>query len=255
MVKTCQEYKFSGFGSFGCARIALPALCQVLLSYDERKALLTRDPLACAEGFQTLVLLTLRHLFGMRFCCKCPDCAQSDKACTDAFGSSATAMGGVFGQVDAIYGSLECQKSGNFHIHLQAFIQCFHQLRSLSESQGLKGQRFVEMPRRCTSYWGYVQRKVYCNKEASDNEKDEIEDAWPEFKNYTLMSSRPAYQLDDVMEPTTWRATYLPADVEGLQKRKQHHVHIPGPDGKRMPLKHCQDPKDPTKCKSGFPRT
>ena len=138
---------------------------------------------------------------------------------------------------------------------MQAFIQCFHQLRSLSELQGLKDQRLVEMLRRCTSYSGYVQRKVYCNKEAWDDEKHEIEDAWPEFKDCPLMSSRPAYQLDDVMEPAAWRATYLAADVEGLQKRKQHHVHIPGPDGKRMPLKHCQDPKDPTKCKSGFPRT
>ena len=46
------------------------------------------------------------------------------------------AMGGVFGRVDAIYGSLECQKSGAEHIHLQAFVQCFHQFFSLSELQG-----------------------------------------------------------------------------------------------------------------------
>ena len=45
----------------------------------------------------------------------------------DAFGSNATAMGGIFGRVDAIYGSLECQKSGAEHIHLQAVVQCFHQ--------------------------------------------------------------------------------------------------------------------------------
>lgn len=201
------------------------------------------------------MLLTLRHLFGLRYCRNCPNCAQSDNPCTDAFGSNATAMGGIFGRVDAIYGSLECQKSGAWHIHLQAFVQCFHQFSSLSELQGLKEQRFLEMLRRCTRYSGYVQRKVYCNKEAWEEERDEVESAWPEFKNCMLMNSRPAYQMDERMEPAAWRATYLTEDVEPLQKRKQHHVHLPGPDGTRLPLKHCQDPKDPTKCKSGFPRT
>lgn len=121
--------------------------------------------------------------------------------------------------------------------------------------QGLREKRFLEMLRRCTSYSGYVQRKVYCNKDAWERERDEVEDAWPEFRNCTLMCSRPAYQEDHLMTPEAWRATYLSEDVEGLQKRKQHHVHLPGPDGMRLPLKHCQDAKDPTKCKSGFPRT
>ena len=31
---------------------------------DERKKILARDPLACSEGFQTLVLLALQHIFG-----------------------------------------------------------------------------------------------------------------------------------------------------------------------------------------------
>ena len=73
--------------------------------YDERRALLARDPLACAEGFRTLVMLTLRHLFGVRYCPDCPNCAQSDRPCMDAFGSNATAKGGIFGRIDAIYGS------------------------------------------------------------------------------------------------------------------------------------------------------
>ena len=43
--------------------------------------------------------------------------------------------------------------------------------------------------------------------------------------------------------------------MEQLQRRKQHHVHLPaGPSGERRPLAHCRDPKDPTRCKSGFPR-
>lgn len=218
--------------------------------------MLARDPLACAEGFHTLVLLALRHLFGIRYCRNCPDCAQSDAPCTDAFGSNATAMGGIFGRVDAIYGSLECQKSGNFHIHLQALVQCYHQFTSLQDLQNLSKQPLLDLLRRCTNYASHVQRKVYCNTDAWEEEREGIEAAWPEYKDCTLMTSRPAYQLDVNMEPAAWRAAYLEQDAEALQKRKQNHVHLPGPDGgQRLPLKHCQDAKDPTKCKSGFPRT
>ena len=237
--------------------VSIPPLrCQELLPYDERKALLARDPLACAEGFQTLVLLTLRHLFGVRYCRKCPDCAQSDRPCMDAFGSNAMAMGGVFGRVDAVYGSLECQKSGSLHIHLQVFVQCYHQFHSLAELQRIGREPFLEMLQRYTSYAGHVQRMSYCDQKVWEEERDEVERDWPEFRGCNHMSNRPGYQLDGSMNPETWLAKYLAEDVEALQKRKQNHVHLPsGPNGERMPLRHCQDTKNPAKCKSGFPRT
>jgi hypothetical protein len=107
--------------------------CQELPDYEARRALLARDPLACAYGFRVLVLLAFRHIFGLRFCFNCPDCAASNQPCTDAFGSNATATGGVFGCIDAVYGSLECQRCGAEHLHGQFFVQCLHQVKSLSE--------------------------------------------------------------------------------------------------------------------------
>ena len=71
------------------------------------------------------------------------------------------------------------------------------------------------------------------------------------------MVSRPSYQKQDdaAMDAGTWRTEFLDADVEALQKHKQHHVHLPtGPNGERGPLHHCRDPKAPEKCKGGFPR-
>ena len=152
-------------------------------------------------------------------------------------------------------GRWNVRKSGALHIHLQAFVQCYHQFTSLATLEGLGDARLLELVRRCTSYSGHVQRKIYCNPEAWEEERDEVEAAWPEYKACSLMSSRPAYQGNGAMEPAAWRAIYLSEDVEALQKRKQHHVHLPGPDGDRLPLRHCQDSKDPSKCKSGFPRT
>ena len=101
-------------------RLSPEALAATLPPYDERRAMLARDPLACAEGFKTLVQLTMRHLFGVRCCPHCPSCGSSDTPCTDAFGSNATAFGGVLGRVDAVYGSIECQKAGTLHVHFQA---------------------------------------------------------------------------------------------------------------------------------------
>ena len=77
------------------------ALAAELPPYDDRRAMLTKDPLACADGFRTLVQLALRHLFGVRYCPRCPDCGNAKEPCTDAFGSNAMACGGIFGRIDA----------------------------------------------------------------------------------------------------------------------------------------------------------
>eukprot|EP00971_Amphidinium_carterae_P076098 1503265-Amphidinium_carterae.1 len=69
--------------------------------------MLARNPLACVEGFRTLCLLTMNHIFGVRMCPNCPYCATSQSPCADAFGSNATATGGVLGRVDAVYGAIE----------------------------------------------------------------------------------------------------------------------------------------------------
>ena len=225
--------------------------------YDERRALLARDPLACAEGFRTLVMLTLRHLFGVRYCPDCPNCAQSDHPCMDAFGSNATAKGGIFGRIDAIYGSIECQKSGSLHLHTQAFVQCYHQFKPLSELVTLSHERQLELLRRYSTYSAHVRRTIYCKPGDWEEEQQDVEADWPEYKGCALMASRPTYQSADAASMTAeeWKTVYLTQDVEELQKRKQHHVHLPtGPNGERQPLNHCKDAKDPTKCKGGFPR-
>lgn len=158
------------------------APCQELPDYEARRALLARDPLACAYGFRTLVVLALRHIFGVRFCFNCPDCATSKTPCTDAFGSNSTATGGVFGRIDAVYGSLECQRCGAFHMHGQFFVQCFHQLRSLSELVELGKEPVLELLRKYSDYSAHVSRKVYCNPEAWHDKQHEIEEQWPDTR-------------------------------------------------------------------------
>ncbi|CAJ1444255.1 unnamed protein product, partial [Effrenium voratum] len=236
-------------------RLSPEALAENLPNYEDRRALLARDPLACAEGFRTLVLLTLRHLLGVRFCPRCPNCATSGQPCSDAFGSNAVAGGGVLGRVDAVFGSIECQKSGALHAHMQVFVQRRHQRGSLAGLLDLGKPELRTLLQRYASYTAHVRRSVYCDPDGWERDRAAAEEEWPEYKDCALMLSRPAYQASRRLRPKEWTRRYLAEDVEQLQRRKQHHVHLPaGPGGERRPLAHCRDPKDPTRCKSGFPR-
>lgn len=228
--------------------------CEELPGYEARRELLARDPLACLYGFQVLVGLALRHIFGLRFCPKCPDCACSSGPCTDVFGNNAKASGGVFGRIDAVYGSLECQKCGAYHIHLQIFLECLHQFTPLSSLVKLGREPLLELLRKYSDYSAHVRRMVYRDPEEWHEEQHEIEDQWPEYKQATLMQSRPGYQTDHGRAAADWRMAYLCEDVDALQKHKQHHVHILDRHGVRQPLNHCRDRRDPTKCKAHFPR-
>ncbi|CAE7878855.1 pfh1, partial [Symbiodinium necroappetens] len=204
-------------------RLSPEALAAELPPYDERRAALARDPLACLEGFRTLVLLTLRHIFGVRFCPRCPDCAVSDTPCTDAFGSNATACGGVLGRVDAIYGSIEAQKSGVLHAHMQLFIQCLHQFAPLGDLAAAGSERIRALLQRYSSYTAHVRRSVYCDPTAWQRKRAETEAEWPEYRSSTLALSRPAYQSDAALDAASWRQRFLAEDVEQLQQLKQHH--------------------------------
>ena len=98
--------------------------------YDDRRTIVARDPLCCSDGFRVLCRLVLRHVFGVRVCPYCPDCNSDNTfalGCQDRVGSSATCSGGVFGRVDAAFGSVENQKvfldGAN---HTTKFRNCFH---------------------------------------------------------------------------------------------------------------------------------
>ena len=241
--------------SSNVVRYAVACAVQELPDFETRRKLLARDPLACIYGFQVLALLALRHIFGLNVCLKCPDCATSGQPCTNAFGSNALARGGVFGRIDAMYGSLECQKSGAFHLHGQFFVQCFHQFHSVNELVQLGPKAMLELLRMYSDYSAHISRKVYERPEDWEEEEQiKIEAWWPEYKLSTLMLSKPNYQSDKRMAAAEWRMAYLSEDVEALQKHKQHHVHIMDGKGVRQPLNHCRDPKDPSKCKAHFPR-
>ena len=58
-----------------------------------------------------------------------------------------------------------------------------------------------------------------------------------------------------VEEGRAWLRSFLGSDVEGLQLRKQRHVHTVNAEGERVPLTHYRRKDNPKLCKADFPRT
>ena len=241
--------------------------------YDERRIILATDALASVDGFRVMVQLTWQHLFGMNFCQSCRHCNIPSNPCQDMFGSNATSEGGIFGRVDAVYTSIEAQKStGSMHAHSQVFVQCLHQHTCLWEIVQKLRAKPGDIVREYFDYKTHVSRQVYNNnRNEVDTKLDDLESVWPEYKEATCLSCFPSYLNDAPYDPTAahvaddmgsmlsegkqWLQTDLSEDVEQLQMMKQHHVHLRNPETNvREPLAACRRKDNPTECKANFPR-
>ena len=109
--------------------VSVDALSDMVPNFEDRRKMLSRDALASVDGFRIIIDCALKYLFGIRKCANCPKCYEcSRKCCQDAFGSNAEPTGGILGRVEAVFASIEAQKSsGSLHAHVQVFAQCIHQ--------------------------------------------------------------------------------------------------------------------------------
>jgi hypothetical protein len=248
--------------------LSVQMLLDQLPDYDARRRILAHDPLASVDGFRILVALAYQHLFGIRVCLSCADCNNGDNStpCQDYFGSNAQPEGGTFGRVDAIYTSIEAQKStGSLHAHCQVFVECLHQHTPLAEVLTTLQQNGTQTVRDYLRYKVHVCRQTY---EASGPDIEKklpgIEAEWPSYKQKTLLMETPPYQTRTTEQYTAienddgqkWLQEYLHEHVDTLQLHKQHHIHLPNEDtGIREPLPGCRRKDKPSVCKADFPRT
>ena len=70
---TCGDREFPPSDGDVTFPVHVERFCRALPSWQQRRALLARDPLASVDGFRTLLQLLLQHLFGLNFCSRCPD--------------------------------------------------------------------------------------------------------------------------------------------------------------------------------------
>ena len=180
-------------------------LLESLPSYDERRRILATDSLASVEGFRVMVQLTFKYLFGLSFCSHCPDCVSSADPCQDLFGSSANAEGGIFGRIDAIFTSIEAQKStGSLHAHSQLVVQCLHQHTPLWEIVTQLKKGAGSMFNAYLNYKAHVCRQVYASdRDVVDEKLNTFESQWPEYETATNLFGCPSYLRDVPYDPTS----------------------------------------------------
>ena len=244
--------------------IHVERLRRFLPGWQQRRTILARDPLASVDGFHVLLRLLLRHVFGVNICHLCPDCDKTASPCMDSSGSNAALLGGVFGRMEAVYVTIEAQKStGSLHGHMQCFLQCLHQHTPLTEIFDMSASQLEELRREYCNFQAHVGHSVYSGQTPSAVEAGiaAAEASWPEHALDTCMTSCPDYQRRsatsamDTEEALQWQREYLEEDVVKLQYLKQHHYHpMCSETGERVPLRGCQKQDKKGICKSDFPR-
>ena len=87
------------------------------------------------------------------------------------------AEGGAFGRADAVFISIEAQKSsGCLHAHCQLFVQCMHQHTPLGDIMArLYGSGARELVDGYLEYKRHVVRQEYGEPEGVDDRLDEHE--------------------------------------------------------------------------------
>ena len=174
--------------------IHVERLRRCLPGWQQRRTILARDPLASVDGFHVLLRLLLRHVFGVNICHLCPDCDKTTTPCMDCSGSNAALLGGVFGRIDAVYVTIEAQKStGSLHGHMQCFLQCLHQHTPLTEIFSMSTQQLDELRREYCAFQAHVGHSVYSGQTPSEMEAGiaAAEATWPEHEMDTCMTSCP----------------------------------------------------------------
>ena len=97
-------------------------------------------------------------------------------------------------------------------------------------------------------YKAHVCREVFENiDEWNAWKREEVEEAWPEYKHCVDLVSKPDYFVNDV-DPKEWRDAYLCVHVERVAQLKQHYIHVRNSKGDRVPITHCRRADDPSKC-------
>jgi len=225
--------------------VSVEAVRRMLPTWEQRRKVLARDPLASVDGFHVICLLLLKCVFGVNVCPQCPRCVTTRTACADRAGSSATLAGGVFGRVDAVYMSVEAQKStGSLHAHCQVFVQCLHQHTPLTEIFQLVETRLEGLRAAYLQYNSHVVHMTYSGQTEEEIEAGiaRAEGTWPEHAADATMTAYPHYQRAratkprDKTEAEEWEKQYLQTDVVALQYLKQHHYHPIDPKtGERQP--------------------
>ena len=156
--------------------------------YDLRRLFLAEDPLSAANAFFVQIRTVLATMLGVRMCPKCPHCSETAWPCQDALGSSAEAMGGIAGRVDALFGAVEAQKStGGLHYHFFMFVQRLHQYATLKEIAEKLEEGLVQA-NDLKHFLGEICCESYPDVQQFNHDRESLEKNFPTYSEQTECS-------------------------------------------------------------------
>ena len=120
--------------------------CDVELpTYELRRIIATRDPLAVIDAHDLNIRLRLARIMGVRMCPTCPRCNDTNRPCQNKFGSNMLPQGGFCGLCPALTLASEHQGLGTPHGHGQAHIVCVYQYGTLPETAEMIKKQTLKM--------------------------------------------------------------------------------------------------------------
>jgi hypothetical protein len=215
-------------------------------SFDFRREILCRDPLAPVLAVKVAVRLILAGLLGLRMCGNCPDCE-----CCNEFGSNAKPTGGVFGLCCAMVGAVENQFLGTLHYHALCYLANIYQYNTLQEiASAIEEGKLLASAVQEWHCWVHREEHFHLNKhEASlaasekswkNNNRGPENDALCALPKYLQRPASPRTLWDSDIsmsaaeaEGAAFTQQYM-ADAQGVFSRVHHHWHPGG-----VPLDHC----------------
>ena len=246
-------------------QLPIDSLISALPSYEQRKLMLSQDPLACMSAFRIIVRLAMSTIFGVRVCLCCPRCTSpmGKSACQNIFGSVASSEGGFIGRLDACLGSIENQKEGVLHIHWLLWPQCLSQFSSIHDISLLIKKEGEKLVKQYTAYKSYVCQEVYHDLCGFHMRRKILEDDWPEYDStFSFLFRSPLCPLvtdttsDDTAMVHLWSVHHC-KEVQTNLEHWNHHIHplanTDDPEAGRL-LAGCVRKGEPNVCKYRFPR-
>ena len=146
-------------------------------------------------------------------------------------------------------------------------MQRAHQHKTLEQIAGMIKQGSLS-PEALKAYHCWISNENYPDAAAQQATEDQVEQAWPTFRDDTELGRIPSFvwrsdqsphlfsesasESDLSREGHHWREQYDKA-AQHRMERVQHHIHKLTTDGTRKPLPACIAPSRPGSCKHEFP--
>jgi hypothetical protein len=242
------------------AEIELP-----LPSYESRRAVEARDPLAVMDAFTVHARLRLPTILGVRMCPRCPQCNAGNgvEGCQNRFGSNMRPMGGLAGASPGFGLAIEHQVHGPPHGHGNIHLANAYQYNTLHDIAKLIQDKLLD-PQNILDFHAWLHREEPFDEETHEAQRDAIETAWRDRyagHEHDAMSQTPVYMQNDQVQslfdakPCSVEAARVDgerftksyrADAQFIFSRVQHHFHKKTKKGYVPMPRACTSSRDKT---------